>query len=198
MERRLWTAMRINKDFLKTTIDEYLGDTQDKSRIRDLYLELLGDVIMLMPTIEFARFHRDAGNTVFLYEFQHRPSVYGNIRPDFVKSDHGDDIGFVFGAPFWNNDVKVLVNVTEEELALSRTVMSYWANFAKRGNPNGEGLVLWPLYDHDEGYMQLDLKQQAGSKLKEHRVQFHLELQKQERKKSEQNVKAAGHQRSEL
>ncbi|XP_048461901.1 fatty acyl-CoA hydrolase precursor, medium chain-like [Rhincodon typus] len=191
--------VKVNEDFLKLTIDEYMGDVQDKTRIRDLHLELMGDVIMLMPTVQSARFHRDAGNAVFLYEFQHRPSVYGNSRPDFVKSDHSDELGFVFGAPFWNNDIKLLGNATEEELALSRTVMSYWANFARKGDPNGEGLILWPRYDHDEGYMHLDLKQEAGSKLKEHRVKFHAELQKQKgRTKSEQDVKADGQQRSEL
>lgn len=49
----------------------------------------------------------DAGNSVFLYEFQHRPSMFETIRPDFVKADHGDEIGFVFGAPFRNGDIKI-------------------------------------------------------------------------------------------
>ncbi|XP_059507770.1 fatty acyl-CoA hydrolase precursor, medium chain isoform X1 [Stegostoma tigrinum] len=187
VESMLRNMSLMSEDFLKLTIDEYMGDVQDKARIRDLHLELMGDVFMLVPTVQFARFHRDAGNAVFLYEFQHRPSVYGNSRPDFVMSDHSDELGFVFGAPFWNNDIKLLGNATEEELALSRTVMSYWANFARKGDPNGEGLVLWPRYDHNEGYMQLDLKQEAGRKLKEHRVKFHAELQKQQSSKKRVN-----------
>lgn len=44
----------------------------------------------------------DAGGAVYLYEFQHPPAIFKNIRPGFVKADHGDDIYFVFGAPLWN------------------------------------------------------------------------------------------------
>ncbi|XP_067905155.1 fatty acyl-CoA hydrolase precursor, medium chain-like [Heterodontus francisci] len=184
---------------LQQVIDEYMGDTQDRIEIRDLQLELLGDIFMLVPTIRTARFHRDAGNPVFLYEFQHRPSIYGTSRPEFVKSDHGDEVGFVFGTPFWEKDVSLFGNITEEELVLSRTVMSYWANFAKNGNPNGEELKFWPVYDQNEDYMQLNLKLQVGRKLKEHRMKFFTEtLKLKGGKKSEQYAKDKGHQRSEL
>lgn len=50
----------------------------------------------------------DAGVNVYMYEFQHRPNVFKDSRPSFVKADHGDDVGFVFGACFWNSQVKVI------------------------------------------------------------------------------------------
>ncbi|NXM67432.1 SASB hydrolase, partial [Serilophus lunatus] len=62
--------------------------------------------------------------------------------------------------------------VTEEEKNLSRTLMKYWANFARNGNPNGEGLVEWPSYNLDEEYLQINLKQKKASKLKEKKVEF--------------------------
>ena len=34
----------------------------------------------------------------------------------------------------------------ESDYALSKTMVGYWANFIKTGNPNGEGLPTWPLY----------------------------------------------------
>ncbi|NXR14022.1 SASB hydrolase, partial [Semnornis frantzii] len=62
--------------------------------------------------------------------------------------------------------------VTEEEKNLSRTLMKYWANFARNGNPNGEGLTEWPSYNLDEEYLQINLKQKKARKLKEKKVEF--------------------------
>ncbi|NXT22786.1 SASB hydrolase, partial [Syrrhaptes paradoxus] len=62
--------------------------------------------------------------------------------------------------------------VTEEEKNLSRTLMKYWANFARNGNPNGEGLVDWPSYNLDEEYLQINLKQKKARKLKEKKADF--------------------------
>ncbi|NXF74216.1 SASB hydrolase, partial [Sclerurus mexicanus] len=62
--------------------------------------------------------------------------------------------------------------VTEEEKNLSRTLMKYWANFARSGNPNGEGLVEWPSYNLNEEYLQINLKQKKARKLKEEKMDF--------------------------
>ncbi|XP_054496523.2 fatty acyl-CoA hydrolase precursor, medium chain-like isoform X1 [Agelaius phoeniceus] len=152
---------------------EYMGDAESPAQVRDGLLDAMGDVYFVISSVEVARYHRDAGNPVYFYEFQHRPSSAEGLVPEFVKADHGAEIAFVFGKPF------LAGGATEEENELSRTVMRYWTNFAKNGNPNGEGLVHWPQYDLEEKYLAIDLEQKAAKKLKEHRVQFWAQLMKQ-------------------
>ena len=64
------------------------------------------------------------------------------------------------------------VDLTEEEELLKRMMMKYWANFARNGNPNSEGLPSWPVLDHDEQYLQLDTQPAVGRALKARRLQF--------------------------
>ncbi|XP_019391416.1 PREDICTED: fatty acyl-CoA hydrolase precursor, medium chain-like [Crocodylus porosus] len=154
-------------------VHEYLGDTNDTTVLRDRFLDLIGDAVFLVPAIKSSRYHKDSGSPVYFYEFQHPPSSIADLRPDFVKADHGDELSFVFGNMFIANEMLSVFGVaTEEEKHLSRTVMKYWANFARHGNPNGEGLVEWPAYNLDEEYLELNLKQKTAKKLKENTVQF--------------------------
>ena len=39
---------------------------------------------------------------------------------------------------------------TPEDQAVARMTQSYWVNFARTGDPNGEGLPAWPRYSADE------------------------------------------------
>ncbi|XP_065517702.1 fatty acyl-CoA hydrolase precursor, medium chain-like [Lathamus discolor] len=155
--------------------NEYIGNAKNRAEVRDGLLDALGDFLFVLPSIEVARYHRDAGNPVYFYEFQHRPSSGEGVKPEFVKADHSDEIAFVFGKPF------LAGHATEEEEKLSRTVMKYWTNFARNGNPNGEGLVHWPQYDLDEEYLEIDLMQKTAKKLKEHRMDFLIQIMKEMR-----------------
>lgn len=153
--------------------DEYLKNAKTPEDIRDAFTEMLGDFYMVIPSIKVASYHRDAGVPVYMYEFQHRPSTTKN-RPSFVKADHGDDVGFVFGACFWDVHVKALGTLTEEENQLCRTAMKYWANFVRTGSPN-PAAVPWPVYDQSNKYLNLGLQQTEGQDLKKDKLLFFTE-----------------------
>uniref|UniRef100_A0A8B9N403 Carboxylic ester hydrolase n=1 Tax=Accipiter nisus TaxID=211598 RepID=A0A8B9N403_9AVES len=163
----------VTSEVVNQVYNEYIGNAENRAQVRDGLLNAIGDPLFVLSAIEVARYHRDAGNPVYFYEFQHRPSSAAGVVPEFVKADHGDEIAFVFGKPF------LAGHATEEENKLSRTVMRYWTNFARNGNPNGEGLVHWPQYDLDEGYLEIDLMQKASKKLKERKMEFWTQLTKQ-------------------
>ena len=165
----------VPSDIVDLVFNEYIGKAESRAQVRDGLLDAIGDHMFVFPAIEVARYHRDAGHPVYFYEFQHRPSSATGVVPEFVKADHGSEIAFVFGKPF------LAGNVTEEENKLSRAVMKYWTNFARNGNPNGEGLVHWPQYDLDERYLEIDLIQKAAKKLKEDKMEFWVQLTEQMR-----------------
>uniref|UniRef100_A0A667HMG0 Carboxylic ester hydrolase n=1 Tax=Lynx canadensis TaxID=61383 RepID=A0A667HMG0_LYNCA len=164
--------LNIPTQYLHLVADHYFYNKHSPVEIRDSFLDLLGDVVFVVPGVVTARYHRDAGAPVYFYEFQHRPQCLNDTRPAFVKADHSDEIRFVFGGAFLKGDIVMFEGATEEEKLLSRKMMRYWANFARTGDPNGEGVPLWPAYTQSEQYLKLDLNVSVGQKLKEQGVEF--------------------------
>ncbi|XP_006882582.1 PREDICTED: liver carboxylesterase 1 [Elephantulus edwardii] len=169
----LWKSyplVAVPEELIPVVTEEYLGRTDDLAKKKDLFLDLLGDAMFVVPSVTAARHHRDAGAPTYVYEFQHRPSFSSEMKPKTVIADHGDELFSVFGAPFLKE------GGTEEEVKLSKMVMKLWANFARTGNPNGEGLPHWPAYDQKEGYLQIDVTAKAAQKLKDKEVAFWTEV----------------------
>ncbi|KAL6107418.1 ces5a [Pungitius sinensis] len=153
--------------------DEYMKDAQTPEEIRDAFTEMVGDLLMMLPVLMVAGYHSDAGVPVYMYEFVYSADIHKNNRPSFVKADHTDDVGFVFGACFWSGHVQITGNITTEDERLCRTTMSYWGSFIRTGSPNGPGLNAWPPYDRKkQEYLELGKTQTVRQKLREDRVHF--------------------------
>ncbi|KAF5919623.1 cocaine esterase isoform X1 [Diceros bicornis minor] len=154
-------------EFGDLVMEEYMGDSEDPQTLQIQFHEMMGDSIFVIPALRVANFQRFHA-PVYFYEFQHRPSFFKDVKPPHVRADHGDEVFFVFGNYLWSS----YIEITEEEELLSRKIMKYWANFARNGNPNGEGLPHWPMFDQEDQYLQLNLQPAVGRALKAHRFQF--------------------------
>ncbi|XP_061578131.1 fatty acyl-CoA hydrolase precursor, medium chain-like [Cololabis saira] len=174
--------------------NEYIGTGEDRVRNRDGFTEVIGDMLFTIPAIGAANAHRDAGAPVYLYEYQYPPQALQKKRPSFVRSDHGDEIFTVLGCCFTTSHVTFSDGCSEEEEKFSRTMMSYWGNFARTGSPNGDGLVHWPKYGTEEEYQIIDLKEQVtGRHLKKDKFVFLTQILPEKIKQHEESA-----ERSEL
>ncbi|KAK8744325.1 hypothetical protein OTU49_000743 [Cherax quadricarinatus] len=98
--------------------------------------KMVGDYHFTCNVNEFAYHYALAGNNVYMYYYTHRSSQH--VWPKWMGVLHGDEISFLFGQPL--NPEK---SYTVEEQELSRRMMTYWANFAKTGNPSEGSDSVW-------------------------------------------------------
>ena len=75
-----------------------------------------------------------AKKSVYFYVFEHRPDF--SELPELTGAFHGEDIGFVFGAPFAKIPPLVdssTLKYSDIEKGLSTYIMKLWTDFAKFG-----------------------------------------------------------------
>lgn len=106
---------------------------------------LMRDAAFGWHTWSWARLQSKAGKSeVYFYYFdQHPERAEGSPQADH-GTPHGVDVPFVF----MNLD-PANSNTTESDLEIAETMGTYWTNFAKYGDPNGEGVLAWPAFSDE-------------------------------------------------
>ena len=99
------------------------------------------DKVWAEPARFSARSFIAKGAPAYLYLFSYVPIALQQ-RMRFGAS-HASEIGYVFDNLRDRNGIIV----TPKDKEVASLMNTYWANFAKTGNPNGKGLPQWPVYD---------------------------------------------------
>ncbi|HYC94347.1 MAG TPA: carboxylesterase family protein, partial [Sphingomicrobium sp.] len=88
---------------------------------------------------------------VYLYYYVHSPAEPPANRPCTYgcKAGHTAEIRFAYGQ-LWSDSR----SWTKDDLALEEQMLGYWTNFARTGDPNGEALPKWPVFDGTPGTVQ--------------------------------------------
>lgn len=145
-----------------------LYPTSDYNRPADASIDIMSDMSLGCPCFQAAQASAKHQPQTFYYRFDYDESMY----PDMLGAAHAMEIPFVFGKIGLEKNENGDENSTQNSLdkllytkrqakkarPLAGMIMSYWTNFAKHGDPNGEGLPHWPAYTgEDKKRMYLDM-----------------------------------------
>jgi len=120
--------------------------------------QLSGDDFIAFSTWKWLNLQLETGtSTVYAYRFEQVPAVKpgamaGKVPASEMGARHAGEIEYVF-----QTLKSVDVPWTADDFKISDMMSSYWVNFVKGGNPNGDSLPEWPLYRKDNGYQTMHL-----------------------------------------
>jgi len=103
------------------------------------------DKVWAEPARFTARAFAAKGTPAYIYLFSYvSSSTQGRMR---FGAAHASEISYVFN----NLRTRNGSTLDPKDQEVARMMNTYWANFAKTGDPNGAGLPIWPRYELSKG-----------------------------------------------
>jgi len=120
-------------------------DPEGKTDFAEILTMVNTDKVWAEPARFTAKTFATKGDRAYIYLFSYVPESMKQ-RMKFGAS-HASEIAYVFDNLASRNGV----NPAPKDKEVAKMMNTYWANFAKTGDPNGNGLPKWPVYDPKKG-----------------------------------------------
>ncbi|OWF47765.1 Carboxylesterase 3 [Mizuhopecten yessoensis] len=136
------------------------------------------DVCFVAPTVQLLDFHAKGKASPNTYQYLYTLGLkFPFVIPEYPWMEgagHATELVYMFG-PTGMNEMDESLS-SDKERAFTDILVTYWTNFAKTGNPNGNGLVQWKAFSsYDRDYLELKYQPVPGQNLFEKRMKFLLQ-----------------------
>jgi para-nitrobenzyl esterase len=124
-----------------------------------------------LGTWQWIEAHTKTGQVaVYRYKFD-LPATPSEMHPEGKYAFHSDELEYVFSTLATRHGAQW----RPEDRKLSELMVRYWSNFARSGDPNGEGLPHWPRYDKDAQLIELDKNVTSGPDASRDQFEFMIQ-----------------------